>query len=740
MAILRTHSYFALFVAVLVYGSGSGSKCPHDLFTDLKGWYLESLHKLQASSRTGDDMQIRGKGAIPLNCITLMNRKGVSSKTDILDGADDACRQLPNGRIYGDVDVAGLKAEGSRILVGIKIVRLEHKPSSASNILDGTAVIYPNLREITFSFEKKDSGEIHEVGVVLRIKRPMMETLFNNPTTPVCIIRVEESTETTPCTLFNSYTSMLCQSSALVNCSGGADTFDKGCTCKAGFTGRLCAEKEKVEVLWYQNQTILEYIGLGAAGLFLLGSILVAYCRINFPHRFNEDTERLQILRWSSVCVGVCIYASAAKAFYCLPLLASSNQICVRKRRRSHSSSAYSGYSTYSPTSGYSQTRSGTTGTSRSRVPASTAPSRTSRKPRGTTAYDTDTGATLKQFPTIVPGTKLVINKSKSNKQIFLTLNILISLTTLRVSAQCWHNLFRKGIRGFNVSEQTCLTVLEVPGEEGNLYEQAVRLCEKEIPGGRPYDSKQLPEWEQYVLLNKNETVFFNLMLTQVVKRHDIDNNIIAFSAIYGNGNAMVIPYFKSHIVWSPRTGRTTYLSNEDIEMMFNLPDDWLFLNPVCITWRVGENTTSFSQCNQKANVSYIICQNEPFRGCKPKSENFSDGCTACPSRRTGKYCQYEGKTLRLLYFEEQNSSTVEIQFTTQRIKVKREEKEQSYTNATVLLSVLILVLVLVAIKTILYFRKKMRNKDDDIKSPGPYTGSPREEKDEKKSYLLSKN
>ncbi|KHJ46122.1 hypothetical protein D918_03786 [Trichuris suis] len=382
MAILRTHSYFALFVAVLVYGSGSGSKCPHDLFTDLKGWYLESLHKLQASSRTGDDMQIRGKGAIPLNCITLMNRKGVSSKTDILDGADDACRQLPNGRIYGDVDVAGLKAEGSRILVGIKIVRLEHKPSSASNILDGTAVIYPNLREITFSFEKKDSGEIHEVGVVLRIKRPMMETLFNNPTTPVCIIRVEESTETTPCTLFNSYTSMLCQSSALVNCSGGADTFDKGCTCKAGFTGRLCAEKgdtnrvqfnpcvtrrrlEKVEVLWYQNQTILEYIGLGAAGLFLLGSILVAYCR--------------------------------------------------RKRRRSHSSSAYSGYSTYSPTSGYSQTRSGTTGTSRSRVPASTAPSRTSRKPRGTTAYDTDTGATLKQFPTIVPGTKLVINKSKSN-------------------------------------------------------------------------------------------------------------------------------------------------------------------------------------------------------------------------------------------------------------------------------------------------------------------------------------
>ncbi|KHJ46124.1 hypothetical protein D918_03788 [Trichuris suis] len=61
------------------------------------------------------------------------------------------------------------------------------------------------------------------------------------------------------------------------------------------------------------------------------------------------------------------------------------------------------------------------------------------------------------------------------------------------------------------------------------------------------------------------------------------------------------------------------------------------------------------------------------------------------------------------------------------RIKVKREEKEQSYTNATVLLSVLILVL-------------KMRNKDDDIKSPGPYTGSPREEKDEKKSYLLSKN
>ncbi|CDW58629.1 Putative phosphatidylinositol kinase related prot ein [Trichuris trichiura] len=230
-------------MAILVYGSGSGSKCPHDLFADLKGWYLESLNKLQASSSTADDKQIGKKFAAPLGCITLMNRRTVSSKADILEGADEACRQLPNGRIYGDVDVAGLKVEGSRILIGIKIVKLESKSSTTNNILTGAAVVYPDMREITFSFERKDSGEINEVGVVLRIKRSMVETLFNNPSTPVCIIRVEESTEITSCTLFNSYTSMLCQSSALLNCSRGADTFDKGCTCKEGFTGALCLER-----------------------------------------------------------------------------------------------------------------------------------------------------------------------------------------------------------------------------------------------------------------------------------------------------------------------------------------------------------------------------------------------------------------------------------------------------------------------------------------------------------------
>uniref|UniRef100_A0A5S6R176 C-type lectin domain-containing protein n=1 Tax=Trichuris muris TaxID=70415 RepID=A0A5S6R176_TRIMR len=280
---------------------------------------------------------------------------------------------------------------------------------------------------------------------------------------------------------------------------------------------------------------------------------------------------------------------------------------------------------------------------------------------------------------------------------------ILVSFLTVTAYAQCWHNLFPNGIKGFNLSDDRCLTVLKVPKEKGDLYELAASLCEKEVPGGSLFYEENLPVWKKHVQFTNNETVFFNLKLFHMLRKFLDQENTLVFAAKYARGILKPIPYHKQQVVWVPKVARSAYLPDKDLDQMYK-PDESsagipLPFNPVCIIWRVGTPTTSLSPCNETKNVDYIVCESEPAKGCKPKSSNFSDGCESCPSRKTGKYCQYEA-----------------------RVYVERKQREQNYTQAIVLACFLSVVLVGIIIKLLLFLTQKM--KDRDIKSPGPFTGS----------------
>uniref|UniRef100_A0A5S6R1J8 EGF-like domain-containing protein n=1 Tax=Trichuris muris TaxID=70415 RepID=A0A5S6R1J8_TRIMR len=339
---------FLSFVFLFVYAGCS--KCPHDLFKDEKGWHHLKLPKLKvdyapATIEKEDEL---------LPCITIMKNSGDSSRTDIVEAAEEICGKLPNGSMYGDVDVSSLKFGGKRLLVGIKILSLVFK-SNDQNTLVGVAVKYPNKQKLNFSFVKKDNI-VEEVGIKLGIKTSILLSWFVNPVSPVCIIRTEDFTEATTCSIFSSYSEILCASLELENCESGSTSIDDGCVCKEGFAGKFCTEQGTIPIPWYRNRTILEYVGLGVAGIFLLGSLL---------YILHYKRRRARMLT------------------SCYSERVSCTSEVTRSKRRWR------------------------------RGLSSAAPGKESTRAKTTGPEDSDMGATLKQFPTIVPGEKLVIKKNK---------------------------------------------------------------------------------------------------------------------------------------------------------------------------------------------------------------------------------------------------------------------------------------------------------------------------------------